>query len=99
MCVTSVCYKVRINRGYTTTFTPQRGLRQGDPMSPYLYIICAEALSKYIKYLSAVNKVLLPMIAPVGRRVGLLQFADDLLFFLQLNTRTLVQLGKNSSAV
>lgn len=94
VCITSVRYKVRINNRHTASFTPSRGLRQGDPLSPYLYIIYAEALSRYINHLSTTNKMLLPKIAPLGRRVGLLQFADDLLFFLQLNTRTLVHVGK-----
>ena len=48
-CVSSVSYRIRFNDTEIEEFFPSRGLRQGDPLSPYLFLICGEVLSCLLK--------------------------------------------------
>jgi hypothetical protein len=45
MCVKSANYAILINGSPMGRIQPTRGIRQGDPISPYLFLICAKALS------------------------------------------------------
>jgi hypothetical protein len=80
-CVRSVSFSVKVNGALTESFRPSRGIRQGDPMSPYLFLLCSEGLFCLLKSIG-------PMHLSRGVRVGLhspwvshLLYADDCVVF------------------
>lgn len=48
-CVNSPSLQILWNGEPTESFTPSRVIRQGDPLSPYLYVICMERLNHIIE--------------------------------------------------
>ncbi|GKV06257.1 hypothetical protein SLEP1_g18157 [Rubroshorea leprosula] len=79
-CVTTPMFSVSINGNMEGYFLGKKGIRQGDPLSPYLFVICIAVLSRLLN--KAAQEGSLPY-HPKCNKVGLthLCFMDDLLIF------------------
>ena len=82
-CVCSMKYAVNFNRNLLDAFTPTRGLRQGDPLSPYLFLIVAEDLSCVIKEAIITKDLEEFKICRTALGISHLLFADDSLLFFR----------------
>jgi len=76
-CVSSVSYKIRVNGELTEAFKPERGLRQGDPLSPYLFLLCAEGFSALLQRAEEIRMMRGVKVCPRAPSVSHLLFADD----------------------
>ncbi|VVA38357.1 PREDICTED: reverse mRNAase [Prunus dulcis] len=86
-CISSVQYKICVNGELTDAFRPQSGIRQGDPLSPYLFVLCIEKLSHII--FDEVDKKRWKCVksSQSGPCVSHLFFADDLVLFAEASTK------------
>jgi hypothetical protein len=88
-CVTSVKSNVLWNGTRSEYFSPQCGIRQGDPMSPYLFVLSMDKLTHIISDAIETGKWKAMRAGRHGPLISHLMFADDLLIFGQATTETM----------
>lgn len=86
-CVPSAKISVLVNGSPTPEFCPQRGLRQGDPLSPFLFNIVTEGLNILLSRAKELDIIKGAEVGSNGLRVTHLQFADDTILFCETNRR------------
>ncbi|XP_059635600.1 uncharacterized protein LOC132277768 [Cornus florida] len=80
-CISSVSYSVLINGERRANFIPSRGLRQGDPLSPFLLLFCSEGLSLLFNAFAQPSQCLGLKAGRGCPLISYLLFADDELIF------------------
>ncbi|XP_057248334.1 uncharacterized protein LOC130590283 [Beta vulgaris subsp. vulgaris] len=90
-CITTVSFSVLVNGIPGETFVPQRGIRQGDPLSPYIFILCAEILARQLQHASLMGSRSLGVtLGHSGVRIPFLTFADDTMIFAKASEESCI---------
>ena len=55
--VTSTSFSILLNEAISNTFTPSRGLRQGNSLSPFLFVLMMEGLGRAIKLANVEGRI------------------------------------------
>ncbi|KAG7599606.1 Endonuclease/exonuclease/phosphatase superfamily [Arabidopsis suecica] len=82
-CVKGPSMNVLWNGEKTETFKPSRGLRQGDPLSPYLFVLCLERLCHLIELAVDSKEWKAISLSCGGPKLSHICFADDLILFAE----------------
>ena len=80
-CIKTVSFSALLNRVPGGQFKPYRGLRQGDPLSPYLFLICAMGLQGLLHKAESDGVLRGVSICRNGPHVSHLFFTDDSVLF------------------
>ena len=83
--VSTICFSILVNGSPISFFGSSRGLRQGDPLSPLLFLLIMEVLSHILKKTEEGGFIQDFHVGPInstGIRVSHLLFADNTILFL-----------------
>ena len=92
MCITIVSYSLLINGEPSGKITSSRGIRQGDPISPYLFLLCSEGLHALIENAAQDGLIRGISICRNGPHLTHLFFADDSLIFCRASIQECIHI-------
>jgi len=90
-CITTISFSVLINGAASPFFHAERGLRQGFPLSPLLFLLVAEGLSRALKEAIRLGNFTGLQLAQ-NLHISHLLFVDDILIFCSGSVRDLCAL-------
>ncbi|XP_068472346.1 uncharacterized protein [Phaseolus vulgaris] len=96
-CLESALVSVLVNSSPTREFIPRKGLRQGDPLAPFLFLIVAEGLTGVSRMAEEKSLIDSLVVGKANVKVNMLQYADDTLFFCEANTKSVFRLPVGGS--
>uniref|UniRef100_A0A2N9F7G7 Reverse transcriptase domain-containing protein n=1 Tax=Fagus sylvatica TaxID=28930 RepID=A0A2N9F7G7_FAGSY len=86
-CVSSVSHTILVNGGKTDQIFPSRGVRQGDPLSPYLFIMCQDVLSRMLDREILAGRLSGVKASRTNPAITHIMYADDIVAFSKANSR------------
>ncbi|XP_062021276.1 uncharacterized protein LOC133737799 [Rosa rugosa] len=82
-CISSTSFQICFNGELTDSFQAHRGIRQGDPLSPYIFVLCMEKLAHLIQSAVDIGAWKAVRTSQSGPKVSHLFFGDDLMLFAE----------------
>lgn len=93
-CVSLVFYDILINRSVASSIKPFKDIRQGDPLSLYLFILCVEVFT-YLMLRKESNKKLNAInLSHDISAISDLLYVDDIVISCRVNEKNMVALRK-----
>ena len=80
-CVTTTSFSILLNGKPYGNVTPSKGIRQGEPLSPYIFLLCVEGFTSLFAKAKNDGKIHGASICRGAPKVSYLLFADDSLLF------------------
>lgn len=82
-CIQPTSYRILVNGQPLDSFSPTRGIRRGDPLSPFLFLICAQGFSGLTRYKIACGTRKGIRMGREAPKLTHLLFTDDILLFME----------------
>ena len=89
-CVRTPTFSVLLNGGPCGKVVPQRGFRQGDPLSPYLFVLGCEVRSRILNRSCSEGLLKGIHVSKGGTELTHALFADDLIIFARANKKVAI---------
>ena len=86
-CISLVSFEVFVNGGKIASFKFSHGLRKGDPLSPYLFILGQEVLSRLLDYKLRSKNISDIKTSISGPTITHVMYADDIVLFTKATRR------------
>ena len=87
ICVKTMSYSVLVNGEPHEVFRPTRGIHQGDPLSPFLFLLCTEGLHNLISKVESEGSIHGFALSRRSPKLTHLLFIEDSLLFCRSNKK------------